>query len=42
MVPVRMAHPRTMAVGLFSAGESSPAARLFLEEAARRFGEGSA
>ena len=42
MVPVRMAYPRIMAVGLFGTGEPSPAARLFLEEAARRFGEGSA
>ena len=42
MVPVRMANPHTMAVGLFSTGEPSPAARLFLEEATRRFGEGSA
>lgn len=41
MVPVRMAYPRTMAVGLSGTGEPSPAARLFLEEAARRFGEGS-
>lgn len=37
MVPLRMAQPQTMSLGLFNVGAPSNAAKLFLEEAARLF-----
>ena len=37
MVPLRMAHPEVMQLGLFSVGAPSAAAKLFLEEAGRMF-----
>lgn len=40
MVPVHMERPQFMTIGLFSIGDPSPAARLFIEEARERFAAG--